>query len=441
MTDADKYVVQRSTSLNGSWETIGITSNNYLSYSETPGTPYFYHVYPYSTEAPLGDELIESLASTMGGARTGNSPASIDQKSSYSGGYKSIAVAGDYAYICCDEGLDNTKPTNIDLDLQILDISNPSSPTKVGSFYESGVIPMDITVNGNYGFLTCAGRNPADPDLIIFDLSDPSLPVKLSEISGRSDYFGLHSFLYGNYLYMLMDNNADTLYEGVSNRGVIGSDVYKSSWVIFDVTDPSSPTLLGYNTDITTSSDMIFTHHSVSGKDIALMNNDDQIVYYEMDDPLFLIDQSSNTLIPDFPPDIGTTNPVILGMMSYSDSHLHYFHKIDTTTPILGYVNISNTLSITAPNWKESGELAAEIEPANIYNMISLGDYTIFNSNKGLITYLHSELEDGTNLNLSDVLAVEVSGTEDTDTTYDVAVQGNYAYLAGTFGFIIFELK
>jgi hypothetical protein len=99
LTDADKYVVQRSSSPSGPWETIGITSNNYLRYNESTSALYYFHVYPYSTEAPVEDELIDILGTGRMGYKywaggTISSISSTEGKVSDDTGYNHIAACG-----------------------------------------------------------------------------------------------------------------------------------------------------------------------------------------------------------------------------------------------------------------------------------------------------------------------------------------------------------
>ena len=81
-----------------------------------------------------------------------------------------VTVEGDYAYLACDwDGL------------LILDVSDTSSPSLVGTFYKNDLEVLGVTVDGSYAYLGCR------PDiLVIIDISDPSDPVEV----GSLDYDG-----------------------------------------------------------------------------------------------------------------------------------------------------------------------------------------------------------------------------------------------------------
>lgn len=117
--------------------------------------------------------------------------------------YSDVFIRGDYAFCAADSrGVD------------IFDISDPSSPVKVGSFMTTGYAKA-IHVSGNYAYV-------AGGDLEVFDVSNPTAPVR----GGIVDTYGTSTCIYvsGNYAYL-----------GAGSRGL----------QVIDVSDPSSPALVG----------------------------------------------------------------------------------------------------------------------------------------------------------------------------------------------------
>ena len=116
-----------------------------------------------------------------------------------------VALSGNYAYVAdFNDGLD------------IIDISDPSSPTLTGDIDSFHASPwtIDVAVSGNYAYL---GDGKAG--LVIIDVSDPSSPTETGSIGGMSDPYRLA--VSGNYAYV---------------AGRTGLN-------IVDISDPSSPTV------------------------------------------------------------------------------------------------------------------------------------------------------------------------------------------------------
>lgn len=84
-----------------------------------------------------------------------------------------VSIAGDYAYVVqdCNQFAD---PCGwYDVNLSILDISNPSAPVHVGTYYPGHGYIEDISVDGQYAYLTLNGSSR----LQIVDVSDPAAPT------------------------------------------------------------------------------------------------------------------------------------------------------------------------------------------------------------------------------------------------------------------------
>lgn len=118
----------------------------------------------------------------------------------------SVTVAGNYAFV----GYDNSGP-NSHLDaLEVLDISNPTQPERVGSAIPG--IVTDVKVFGDHAYVSRSNG------LTILDIRDPANPTHVAEVlvNGR-----IH--LQGN---LLLSKSANTL-------------------LLTDVSDPKDPELLG----------------------------------------------------------------------------------------------------------------------------------------------------------------------------------------------------
>ncbi|MEA1922699.1 MAG: hypothetical protein U9N63_08585, partial [Pseudomonadota bacterium] len=151
-------------------------------------------------------------------------------------GAKSIYVSGQYAYVAAGE----------DDAVTILDISDPSNPSKVGALREisdpSGLAldgANSIYVSGKYAYITAYD----DCGVEILDISDPSDPTHVSAIFDN----GIMNLQYpysiqvrGKYAYI-------TGYEGVE---------------ILDISDPNNPTHIGKSS----ADDSAGADISISGK-------------------------------------------------------------------------------------------------------------------------------------------------------------------------------
>jgi hypothetical protein len=147
-----------------------------------------------------------------------NDPSVVGRSEPLYGFISDIAVCGDYAYVGAR-------------DLEIIDISNPAAPTKVGTYYLAsdswpGYNPhvSGVAVSADRAYV--AASSGTYPGLHIVDVSDPNAPVRLF----RGLVFGDPGLVRpdqdlvvsGNYVYGLEDD-----YLG-----------------IIDVSDPTSPVLV-----------------------------------------------------------------------------------------------------------------------------------------------------------------------------------------------------
>ena len=116
-----------------------------------------------------------------------------------------VYVSGSFAYVADWEG-----------GLVIIDISDPTDPVQVGHFYEDSIKVYDVSVSGSYAYL-------ADSDgLAILDISDPTTPTKVGHLDGG----GYASVVYisGSYAYVA---------------------TYEYGLKIIDISDPTAPMEVG----------------------------------------------------------------------------------------------------------------------------------------------------------------------------------------------------
>lgn len=125
-----------------------------------------------------------------------------------------VAVVGIYAYLC-----DGTV-------LTILNISNPASPSFVGSYSASSTV-RHVYVEGSHAYLSTANNNA---ELTIVDISNPSSPTLTSVVNLVDSNDGYSTFVTGGYAYVgrAVDTTSGT------------NEMY-----IINVNNPASPSVLG----------------------------------------------------------------------------------------------------------------------------------------------------------------------------------------------------
>lgn len=132
---------------------------------------------------------------------------SVPTYSSFADQPSAITVSGSYLFL----GVFSANPA--DPTFKIIDISNPASPTLVGTFAGTES-PTAIYVSGRYAYIT-----DQDKGFFILDISNPALPLEIGHYAGSFDEVSVD----GSYAYL---TGANTFLE-------------------LDVSNPAAPKLIG----------------------------------------------------------------------------------------------------------------------------------------------------------------------------------------------------
>lgn len=182
-------------------------------------------------------------------------PSSPIITGSYSPSYysvaSSVAVSGDYVYLGVFNGFD------------ILDITNPSSPRNVGEYryLTSPGTYGDVNVEGNYVYLSLSYYNGI-ADLQIVDISDSSSPKLVGSYTDHSDRDMHDVAVLGNYAYLL-----------TGNKGLVILDVTNSSSPTFVSSYDIGNYYSGCEVDISFSEDCAYIADGMNGLTIVDITN------------------------------------------------------------------------------------------------------------------------------------------------------------------------
>ncbi len=131
-----------------------------------------------------------------------------------------IATSGNYAYVVRNGG------TNF----LVLDVSNPASPSLVGSLTLTNTL-TDITVSGNYAYVTGTSDSA---ELQVVDISNPASPSLAATLNMSGNGNGLAVDVAGSYAYATR-----------------ASDAASNEFNVVNIATPTSPTVAGgYNNNI-----------------------------------------------------------------------------------------------------------------------------------------------------------------------------------------------
>jgi type II secretory pathway pseudopilin PulG len=182
----------------------------------------------------------------------------------------SVAVDGNYAYV----GREDSNPRD---EFIIYDITNPASPSQVGSFDTDADI-NEIVISGNYAYLA---TESSTRELDIIDISNKSAPSRAGSLDAPGSEAGLSVAVDGNTAYLGREYS-----------------FFGNPFHVIDVTNPAGPTLTG-----TLSSGSPFTEFIdliVDGNEVYAVNTLDWT-----DQDIYVIDVST----PAAPSTVTTIDP------------------------------------------------------------------------------------------------------------------------------------
>jgi hypothetical protein len=144
-----------------------------------------------------------------------------------------IVVSGSIAYLAT---------ANNSRELDVVDVSNPTSPARIGSLSLNGTQDATtVAISGNYAYI---GRiQGTKEEFAIIDISTPASPVKIGELQFSDDVNDLT--VSGNYVYGATSDNSKEL-------------------VVFDVATPATPSeAANYNLSTNTNANTVALSGSV----------------------------------------------------------------------------------------------------------------------------------------------------------------------------------
>ncbi len=167
----------------------------------------------------------------------------------------SVFVQGNYAYVASQNGGSSV--------LKVIDISNPASPTSVGSV-GTGSNPQNIYVQGRYAYVVNQTANTFQ----IFDISNPASPTAVNGSGLAISTTPYSVFVQGKYAYIAVAGTSLLQVYDVSNPSnpvltasvatgsiphyvyVLGRYAYVANYSgatlqIFDVSNPTAPVSVG----------------------------------------------------------------------------------------------------------------------------------------------------------------------------------------------------
>lgn len=372
-----------------------------------------------------------------------------------------IEVSGNFAYIIDQDYYGS-------YELVIIDISNPLIPIKRGSYFSDQTTVYDFTISGNYVFLS---HYYGSVDII--NISNPDSPVKVGSYSQDQFTFGFHIQVQGNYLYLL----------------------HARGFHIVDISTPSQPFLSGsYLTNSTVWT--VYASMAITGNIAFIGSRDDYLLVLDITNPaspkqigtwgnrgknfpyilginnnrLYMYESSQKFNIYDISDPV---SPLLLGSCHFPHAILTYkntnyiefsankayfaanydgLHAFDISDPAAPQF-VSQTLeSSQFINISIDGIYAHAIGiPLTIFDISNpqspqLINKTSLDSRDGglVVNQIFYNLFSGFDIyNLSNPLAPELIYVEYTvDETYDVEVNGNYAYfMDNDHGLIILDIS
>lgn len=319
----------------------------------------------------------------------------------------SIVVEGNYAYIA-----------NGDNGLQVVDITNPTAPTIVGTYTHNSGAAYGVTVASNYAYI--ANGNSG---LVIVDITNPTAPTFKGRYDTPGYAYGIS--VVGNYAYVADGDNG---------------------LVVVDVTNPAAPTSLSsYDTvkanAVTVSGNYAYVADDSNGLVVVDITNPVAATYTGKYDTqgnatcvaiegnyAYVADGSSGLSI------VNIANPATPSSTAVYSATPGYAYSVDVVDNYayvaygrtgLAIINISKP---SAPSY------------AGIYDVAGFASGVAIADNYAYVAYGYMGL---TVVDITNPTAPTRAGSYiTTGYAHDIAVAGNYAYIAdGNSGLVIADVK
>ncbi|MDD4289979.1 MAG: hypothetical protein PHH83_01740, partial [Patescibacteria group bacterium] len=353
---------------------------------------------------------------------TGNTPNPTLSGYAYEkqGGANSVYVSGNYAYVTIYN----------DDALNIIDISDPTSPTSSGYIDVNSGARLaganSVYVSGNYAYVTAESHDA----LNIIDISNPINPTFLSHIDSNSGaHLGGASSLYvsGNYAYVtaVVDDALNIIdisnptnptflsyidgpyFDGANSVYVSGNYAYvtaeaSSVLSIIDISDPTNPNLVGY-IDINSGAqfDKVNSVYVSGNYAYVTAYNDNALNIIDISDPTSptlsgYIDDNSGAPLD------GANSVYVSGnyayVTAYNDDALNIIDILDPTSPTLsGYIDKNSSAPLNGANSVYvSGNYAyvTAYEDYN-YSIIDISGMTVSNMKLGTAKISNLSVDSG----------------------------------------------
>jgi hypothetical protein len=357
-----------------------------------------------------------------------------------------IEVEGQYAYVAHGQG-----------GVFIFDISDTAAPSEVGMFRD-GSDCFDVAVEGNYAFIVGWDHTTYTDGLLIVDISDRVAPI-LELTLGRAFSYGIDTR--DGYAYVAADSGlyifdistplstyqVSVNFEPSGGRDIVlkGSEAYiatENGLYVMDISDPANPVSIGYYDSGYTSTLEVrgnIAYLPVGNSDIQLLDVSDPSSTEEIghvDTPggsrnvtinenyAYVADEGGGLRI------INITDPANPFETGFLDT-MTYNVEIAGNYAYVGGENGLHIIDISIPS------SPSQIGYFETFGMVS--DVAV----RGNLAYLSG----GSGNNY--FIIIDISNPADPSEVDrisarggDVAITGNYAYLArGTYGLYVYDIS
>lgn len=248
-----------------------------------------------------------------------------------------VATQGTYAYVVRNDGTP---------DFLIINISNPASPTLVGSLSLAGV-PTNIAVSGNYAYVT----NTSDTaEMQIIDVTTPTTPVLRSSFNAAGASDGTGVYVSGSFAYLTRKANSAN-----------------NEFVIINVATPTSPTRVSW-LNLNVNMNEVYVY----GLTVYIVTDSDTQEVIELSNLLGLLTIATSINLP------GTENATTID--GY-DARLFVgqgskLHSIDggLINSVSGTVTLSGTINDVAINSARTYAFVGTNAPAGEFQVVSIAN-------------------------------------------------------------------